>query len=761
MSTIKSRTNEDFLPPDEATISRLKIVYFSALALIAAVLIASSLLLQQAINKSGGDSRVINLAGRQRMLSQRLSKGVLALKIKCPTFDCPTQLQEISQSLDDWTRAHEGLQHGDRGLQLPQRENSREIKAAFLTLDVHHKAMVTAINSILEASSPKARQAHLDDAINVILQNEREFLGTMDQITFQFDKESKENLQSIAEIERFMLFVGLLILLLEFFLVFRPSLRNLSVLFRALSKRTDDLADANFKLHLQLEESARLRAEADSANRAKSAFLSNISHEIRTPLNSIIGFTELLEKRLFDSQSAEYLAPLKSAGFSLLNLINDVLDLSKIEAGKTEIRVLPVQIKELLHEIRNIFLEKIENKGLKFTLTTSETLPKTLLLDETKLRQILVNLIGNATKFTERGFIAVNVECGSCQNSPETPDRTELVITISDSGCGMSSEYQQKLFSPFHQEETTYTRKFVGTGLGLSIVKNLVQLMGGTISAQSTVDVGTTFLISIPNVEIVEPTESLNKHTATSTSHDQGLDFNFEAATILIADANPYDRLYLKSAFEVFPKLQIIEVEDGRGLLDAVQQQPIDLIITELRLTEIDGLEAAKQLRSNPRYTDIAIVLLTGSVFEMEQDDNAEAFGRIFDLRLRKPVLISEVLASLRMLLPHKLSTPPNVSRDLIKPTIESLYGNIDFSEHQPYWQNNIEPLLYKCNHSCSSDDVQELLEHLQAFNTKTGTGVFDSHIQKLHTAVKDFDLDEMTRVAKSLATYKQILFKS
>jgi signal transduction histidine kinase/CheY-like chemotaxis protein len=756
MSELNSKSPEPSLPPNETVITKLKVLYFAALCLIAAVIITSSLLLQHAISESAGDSRVINLAGRQRMLSQRLAKDVLALKIACPAINCTDRIEEMRLSLNDWTRAHEGLQHGDASLQLPQRENSREIRETFSKLDSHHKAMVSAGNTLLGAPNQRPTQQQLDQAIKVILDHEPEFLRLMDRITFQFDKESKSNLQSINEIEGYILILGLLLLLLEFLLVFRPSLRNLGNLFRALVRRTDELAESNLKLRLQLEESARLRAEADSANRAKSAFLSNISHEIRTPLNSIIGFTEILERKLLDTPSAEYLAPLRNAGFSLLNLVNDVLDLSKIEAGKTEIKLAPVQVHQLLQELKDIFLDKIQQKGLEFRITISKTLPNTLVLDGMRLRQILVNLIGNSIKFTSCGYIQLSVECKEFSNSSKTQKRVELLINLTDSGCGMSSEYQKNLFSPFHQEDNAFTRKLSGTGLGLSIVKNLVELMSGTIGVESEVDQGTSFRISIPDLEVPELPDSLK---IAKAAIDRTLDFT--ATTILLADANPYDRLYLKSAFEEFANLHIIEVENGGGILKAVQKQPIDLIITELRLPEIDGLEVAKKLRADSRFADIALILLTGSVFELEDANNARAFGRIFDLRLRKPVQVTEIIASLRMLLPHKLDVTPDASRELIKPTSETFDTlNLDLSTHLPYWQNNIDPVLHKISKSCSSDDVEALLKHIQLFNNMVGAGLLNSYLQKLQKAFDEFDLSEIIKLAEVLIAYKQTLFK-
>ena len=232
------------------------------------------------------------------------------------------------------------------------------------------------------------------------------------------------------------------------------------------------------------------KEQAEEASRLKSQFLANLSHEIRTPLNAVMGFSELLEEDLTDPQQLSYLEAIHSGGKSLLGLLNDLLDLSKVEAGKLSLQLMPCDLRLLCHELSGLFSLPIEKKGLEWRLSVAPELPRCLYLDEMRVRQILLNLLGNAVKFTEQGQISLCVT-GRLLAEGEW----ELAWQGQDTGLGIPLEAQELIFEPFHQQDWQSTRKYGGTGLGLAICRRLAELMGGRIELQSTPGQGSSFLL--------------------------------------------------------------------------------------------------------------------------------------------------------------------------------------------------------------------------------------------------------------------------
>ncbi|MBR9978936.1 MAG: hypothetical protein KFH87_12695, partial [Bacteroidetes bacterium] len=266
--------------------------------------------------------------------------------------------------------------------------------------------------------------------------------------------------------------------------------------------RTSELQHANAAFLAEIEERKKAEAEAYRANATKSEFLAHISHEIRTPMNAILGFAELLQDKIHEEELREYLNSITVSGKTLLTLINDVLDLSKIEAGRLELEYRPTSIRGIVDEIRQLFAYQMQRKNLTFEARISDSVHTLLYLDETRLRQILLNLVGNAVKFTEKGHISVEVK-----SSLEAADRCTLTIVINDTGIGIAPSQQERVFEPFRQGRTQGRNiEYQGSGLGLAITQRLVQMMGGSITLSSRLGIGSSFRVRIPAVTIVADT---------------------------------------------------------------------------------------------------------------------------------------------------------------------------------------------------------------------------------------------------------------
>ncbi len=392
------------------------------------------------------------------------------------------------------------------------------------------------------------------------------------------------------------------------------------------------------------------KEEAEKANRAKSEFLANMSHEIRTPLNAVIGFSELLGSLVADKKHKSYLTSIKTAGKSLLTLINDILDLSKIEAGKMEINYAKVNSFMIFNEIEQIFQAKAEEKNLRFIIDIDSELPRSLVLDETRLRQVLLNLVGNAVKFTHKGYIKL-----SARKKYKTSDRSkiDLIVSVEDSGIGIPPEAQQSIFQSFKQHNVQDIRKYGGTGLGLSISKRLMEMMNGEITVKSQEGLGSTFEITLWDVDV----SSLEIPCIKDVIYDIE-NISFERARVLVADDVESNRDLLEELLTRV-NLEVLTVENGEEALLLTQEFKPDIIIMDIRMPVMDGLEATKRLKANPKTQAIPVVALTATAITLEQRETART---LFDGYITKPVTIQELFGELSKYLKFQYSKERDVS---------------------------------------------------------------------------------------------------
>jgi signal transduction histidine kinase/ActR/RegA family two-component response regulator len=377
-----------------------------------------------------------------------------------------------------------------------------------------------------------------------------------------------------------------------------------------IAERTIQLSEANENLQRINREALRAREAAEAASRAKSEFLANMSHEIRTPMNGIIGMQALALTAANDEDARSYVESAQGAAQSLLAILNDILDLSKIEAGRLEIDSTVFSLRSIAEEALRLVRHAAGVKGLALVCKISEGVPDALLADSLRIRQILTNLLGNAVKFTENGRVELGIDC-----RPISPEAVEIQVAVADTGVGIPPEKQATIFEAFRQADSSTTRQHGGTGLGLTISARLAALMGGSIAVTSTPGDGSTFRLTVP-CRLPAPENILPPAPCVSTASAQPC----RRLRILLAEDNAVNqrlaqRLLQKHGHEVSI------AADGRQAVEAATQEALfDLILMDVQMPGMDGLEAARAIRGleNPGRRSIPIIAVTA--FAMKGD---------------------------------------------------------------------------------------------------------------------------------------------
>ena len=423
-------------------------------------------------------------------------------------------------------------------------------------------------------------------------------------------------------------------------------------LFHDLKQANAGLLSLNEQLVQEIEERKQAEAQsrnsklqlevADAANRAKSEFLANMSHEIRTPMNAILGFTEILKRKIINEQHKKYLASIHSAGKSLMTLINDILDLSKIEAGKMKIKYEAINPVSVFKEIAGVFSQKISDKGLKFFMETDMNLPEFIMLDEVRLRQIIFNLVGNAIKFTESGSVRIKVQTLAHK---ETPDRIDFIFSVEDTGIGIPEDQQETIFDAFEQQSGQDHATYGGTGLGLAITKRLAELMGGAISVSGEKGKGSVFTVTLKNVHKVKWSDTVEQKSDKSADS-----VIFDKAMIMIADDITDNRVLLSEYLNDYD-FNIIEAKDGWEACELAKRLRPALILMDMKMPVMDGREATQNIKTFEKTRAIPIIAVTAAAMK----DDAKEINFMCDGYLRKPVRKEELVAVLARFLKHSV----------------------------------------------------------------------------------------------------------
>jgi len=386
------------------------------------------------------------------------------------------------------------------------------------------------------------------------------------------------------------------------------------------------------------------RKSAEDADRAKSAFVSNMSHEIRTPLNAIMGFAQILERdSSLTKRQYEQIHTITRSGQHLLNLINDILDISKIESGQLTLNKNKFCLYTLLDDIELMFLSRADGKGIQFLIDRAKSVPQYIVADEGKLRQILVNLLGNAVKFTKSGGVSLRIRAkGREKNTSGKNEMINLMFEVEDSGPGIPEEDMENIFDSFSQSKAGVEAG--GTGLGLPISKRLINLMGGNLSVDSEVGRGSIFRFNIQVEETYAPEKQLE---IKELSHVESLQAGSGAVRVLVVDDQIDNRNLLRHILEPVG-FEIKEASNGEKALELFESWSPNVVLMDLRMPVMDGYEATRRIKSTHKGKDVPVIAVTASVFE---DKRKDVISAGLDEYLRKPFRPEELFAVLKNVL--------------------------------------------------------------------------------------------------------------
>jgi signal transduction histidine kinase/FixJ family two-component response regulator len=427
----------------------------------------------------------------------------------------------------------------------------------------------------------------------------------------------------------------------------------------AIHRDLTEIVEREEKLDMARAESERARDEAEAANQAKSTFLATMSHEIRTPMNGVVGTAELLEREPLNDRQKRLVGTVRSSATALLRIIDDVLDFSKIEAGRMELDETPCSLGAVITSVVEALSVQAEKKGLALSTVIEPGTPDALLADVTRLRQILFNLIGNATKFTDVGSIAVRVRALDANEETVT-----LALSVSDTGIGMDPHQQTHLFKPFSQADSSTTRRYGGTGLGLSIVRRLAELMGGTITVKSASGRGSTFTVTITvhRAPDVTPHEIAPEH----------LPLQAAGLRILAVDDHEMNLEVLVGQCEILG-IALDTASNGIEALTLWRVRPYALVLTDIHMPDIDGFELTRQIRAEESaHLDrrrTPIVALTANALKGEAERCMDAG---MDDYLTKPLTLDRLRTSVARwaVVPEKRPAPA-VDRSVVSQMFE------------------------------------------------------------------------------------------